>query len=115
MCGKVCRHCKHSAELCLQVHVRLCGAVMNVLLSHLGFFLSCLWQQVQDDAWELPYSGNDMVATRNIASTAQCADLCTGSCMFVTYDYQTRTCFIKNHAAAVLTGCVDGAAAVPAC
>jgi hypothetical protein len=60
--------------------------------------------QVQDFAWELPYSGSDMVPTQNIASTAACAALCTGNCMFFTYEYQTRTCFVKNFAASTMAG-----------
>lgn len=45
-----------------------------------------------------------MVPTQNIASTAACAALCTGNCMFFTYEYQTRTCFVKNFVASAMAG-----------
>lgn len=61
-------------------------------------------QQVQDDAWHLPYSGADLVATPDVASTAACADLCKANCQFFTYDYVTKTCYTKTWTAPVLEG-----------
>lgn len=63
--------------------------------------------QLQDGSWYLPLSDNTGTNTINgVGSFAECVGRCDVEprCQFVTYDYQDRTCTLRNGAEVVYEG-----------
>lgn len=71
--------------------------------------VACLTQfaQFADGAWWLPTSGNtNMDVATSVATFADCAATCTSliACQYVTYDYNTQTCYTRKSADVILAG-----------
>lgn len=63
--------------------------------------------QLIDSAWYLPLTSDvSTVVTPNMQTFAECAALCeaNSTCQFVTYDYNDKSCTVRNSATVVYTG-----------
>lgn len=70
--------------------------------------VECLseYSQIVDGNYFLPLSSDDgVLEAQDIADFPACVDLCSlHQCQIVTFDYMTRTCFVRMSLAPVLEG-----------
>lgn len=62
--------------------------------------------QILDGSWWLPTTGNTgMTRNNNVMSWSDCVALCnTRTCQYITYEYETRTCWVRTANVLVYTG-----------